>query len=177
MSSWLFFPSRLQLWVVLHKSRPVLFREWGESRGWTGGPPGPGSIKPRLWKISSELKFAAANKCHKANRTWRTNHVMQIPHQFDFYKPPGCLGVVIWTMAWSHRNLLALISSQNESRFWWSHTGRLWTAPHKTSSYGSMSPVGLNSRLQKHSTANHILMEQMASAEMKQPFSSSKKRN
>lgn len=38
-----------------------------------------------------------------------------------------------------------------------------------------MSPVGLNSRLQKHYlTANHMLMEQMAGSEMKPPFSSSK---
>lgn len=36
-----------------------------------------------------------------------------------------------------------------------------------------MSPVGLNSGLQKHHlTANHMLMEQMAGSEMKPPFSS-----
>lgn len=132
--------------------------------------------KPRLWKISSELKFAAANKCDKANRTWRTGHVMRMLYQLDFYKSPGLLGVLIWTMALSHSNPLASVSSQNKVGFWPSHTGHLWTAPHETSSNGSMSRDGLNPRLLKrYSTVNHTLMEQMASSEIKQPFSSSKK--
>lgn len=175
-TSWLSFLSCLQLRAILYQSGPVLYREWGETRGWTGGPLGPGCKKPRLWKISSELKFAAANKCDKAKRTWQTDHVMQILYQLDFYKPPGLLGVLIWTMALSHSNLLASVSFQNKVGFWQSHTGPLWTAPHETSSNGSMSPDGLNPRLLKHySTVNHILMEQMASSEIKQPFSSSKK--
>lgn len=170
------FLSCLQLRAILHQSIPVLFREWGETHGRTGGPLGPGCIKPRLWKISDELKFAAANKCDKANRTWRTDHVTQILYQLDFYEPPGRLGVVIWTMALSHRNLLAPLSSRNIIWLWQSHMGLLWTASHENSRNGSMSPVCLNSRrLKWTSTSNHMLMEQMASSEIKQPFSSSKK--